>query len=69
MGWGRFDNSFIRGGGKTYAVGLMIAAIKGHTEIVKHLPKINANKNARYVFGYTALDFAKIQITSKYINC
>ena len=23
MGWGRFDNSFIRGGGKTYAVGLM----------------------------------------------
>ncbi len=24
MGWGRFDNSFIRGGGKTYAVGLLI---------------------------------------------
>ncbi len=23
MGWGRFDNSFIRGGGKTYAVGLL----------------------------------------------
>ncbi len=37
MGWGRFDNSFIRGGGKTYAVGLFSDP---HTINIEYLYKI-----------------------------
>ena len=42
MGWGRFDNSFIRGGGKTYAVGLMFQEFIVQNPHIIHSAHANA---------------------------